>query len=88
MSPEVARIVGRLETIQRAADLRRRRYSHGLVAAADRRHDPVGEDETNGAPNLVHFGAKVGWKHWTLHHQIHRTLFTLAGTPISVPATV
>ena len=31
-------------------------------------------------------GLGVRWTHWTLHHQLFRTLFTLAGAPINVPA--
>ena len=29
-------------------------------------------------------GLGIRWTHWTLHHQLYRTLFTLAGAPINV----
>jgi hypothetical protein len=33
-------------------------------------------------------GLGVRWTHWTLHHQLYRTLFTIAGTPINVSTVV
>jgi serine phosphatase RsbU (regulator of sigma subunit) len=33
-------------------------------------------------------GLGVRWTHWTLHHQLYRSLFTLAGTPINISTLV
>jgi hypothetical protein len=33
-------------------------------------------------------GLGVRWTHWTLHHQLYRPLFSIAGTPINISALV